>query len=201
MQNTPVDLVFMDIQMPRMNGYEATKWIRKNGYTQPIIACTASAQENEKERCLSFGMTDILPKPYKRQDVLDIMQKYTKPVEVKPVDPQNTSIFDAEGFFEIMMGDVDSGKVLLSEYIAQTESHMDILEEDIRAKTPESAKKTAHLIKGSSLNITAQQFAEAAFKIESHALELPEAELAALFTDLKHEFALLKKTLTARGYL
>jgi len=201
MQNTPVDLVFMDIQMPRMNGYEATKWIRKNGYTQPIIACTASAQENEKERCLSFGMTDILPKPYKRQDVLDIMQKYTQPVEVKPVEPQNTSIFDAEGFFEIMMGDVDSGKVLLSEYIAQTESHMDILEEDIRAKTPESAKKTAHLIKGSSLNITAQQFAEAAFKIESHALELPEAELAALFTDLKHEFALLKKTLTARGYL
>lgn len=201
MQKTPVDLVFMDIQMPRMNGYEATKWIRKNGYAQPIIACTASAQENEKERCLSFGMTDILPKPYKRQDVLDIMLKYTKPAEVAPMDPLNKSIFDAEGFFEIMMGDIDSGKLLLSEYIAQTESHLDILEEDIRTHAPDNAKKTAHLIKGSSLNITAQQFAEAAFKIESNALQLTDDELTALFAALKNEFKLLKKTLAAQGYL
>jgi CheY-like chemotaxis protein len=68
----------MDIQMPRMNGYEATTWMREHGYTQPVIACTASAQEHEKERCLSFGMTDILPKPYKRQDVIDILLRYVR---------------------------------------------------------------------------------------------------------------------------
>jgi len=201
MQKTRVDLVFMDIQMPRMNGYEATKWIRKNGYTQPIIACTASAQENEKERCLSFGMTDILPKPYKRQDVIDIMLKYTESGEVEPVDTQDNSIFDADGFFEIMMGDVDSGKVLLSEYLAQTESHMGILEEDIRAKTPENAKKTAHLIKGSSLNITAQRFAEAAYKIEAGALEATDSQMAALYASLQKEFGILKALLAAKGYL
>jgi signal transduction histidine kinase/CheY-like chemotaxis protein len=190
MQKQKIDLVFMDIQMPRMNGYEATAWMRSHGFTQPIIACTASAQENEKEQCLSFGMNDILPKPYKRQEVIDIMLKYTR---------EDPTIFDSAGFFEIMMGDVDSGKILVGEFLDQTEMHMGLLNEDIEKGETDNAKKTAHMIKGSSLNMTAQRLANAARKIELSGESVSPAQLKDLLADLKNEFLLLKVCLAEEG--
>ena len=58
-------LVFMDIQMPIMNGYEATKLIRniKTGQNVPIIAITAGTEKEEKEKCIKSGMDDYIPKP------------------------------------------------------------------------------------------------------------------------------------------
>jgi CheY-like chemotaxis protein len=66
----------MDIQMPKLNGYQATQWLREHGYHQPIIACTASGQEDERERCLSYGMTDVLPKPFKRQEIVEVIERW-----------------------------------------------------------------------------------------------------------------------------
>ena len=59
------DIVFMDIQMPVMNGYEATKQIRElnSGHNVPIIAITAGTEKEEKDKCLSAGMNDYIPKP------------------------------------------------------------------------------------------------------------------------------------------
>jgi signal transduction histidine kinase/CheY-like chemotaxis protein/HPt (histidine-containing phosphotransfer) domain-containing protein len=62
-------LVFMDIQMPRLNGYEATEKLRGLRFAAPIIAVTASAMPDEWERCRSAGMDDILVKPFKREDI------------------------------------------------------------------------------------------------------------------------------------
>ena len=64
-QNTQPDIVFMDIQMPIMNGYEATKAIRKldSGSTLPIIAITAGAEKEEKNKCIEVGMNDYISKP------------------------------------------------------------------------------------------------------------------------------------------
>jgi signal transduction histidine kinase/CheY-like chemotaxis protein/HPt (histidine-containing phosphotransfer) domain-containing protein len=65
----PVSFVFMDIQMPRMNGYEAAAELRKRGFVSPIIAVTASAQANERLNCMQAGFNDILVKPFKRPDI------------------------------------------------------------------------------------------------------------------------------------
>jgi signal transduction histidine kinase/DNA-binding response OmpR family regulator/HPt (histidine-containing phosphotransfer) domain-containing protein len=72
----PAALIFMDLQMPRMNGYEAAETLRKRGFRRPIIAVTASALADERERCLCSGFDDILIKPFKRPDIEKMLQKW-----------------------------------------------------------------------------------------------------------------------------
>jgi len=71
------DLIFMDINMPEMDGIEATKQIRNNGFTNiPIIAMTADALKEDKEKCLNAGMNDYISKPIKRELVFNMVKKW-----------------------------------------------------------------------------------------------------------------------------
>lgn len=79
-ENINPDLVFMDIQMPIMNGYEATKAIRitEIGQGIPIIAVTAGAEKEERNKCLSAGMNDYISKPIIRGTVEEAIRKWLK---------------------------------------------------------------------------------------------------------------------------
>jgi HPt (histidine-containing phosphotransfer) domain-containing protein len=66
----------MDVQMPEKNGYEAAREIREKGIRTPIIAATASAVKGEVDRCHDAGMDDILIKPFKKKDVIPIIEKW-----------------------------------------------------------------------------------------------------------------------------
>jgi CheY-like chemotaxis protein len=79
-ENINPDLVFMDIQMPIMNGYEATKAIRVTeiGQRIPIIAVTAGAEKEERNKCLSAGMNDYISKPIIRGTVEEAIRKWLK---------------------------------------------------------------------------------------------------------------------------
>jgi len=71
------DMIFMDIQMPEMDGMEATKEIRKRGYASiPVIALTAHAMIGDREKCIEAGMDDYITKPVKRENVFEILEKY-----------------------------------------------------------------------------------------------------------------------------
>ncbi|MEW5908245.1 MAG: response regulator [Thermodesulfobacteriota bacterium] len=71
------DLIFMDIQMPQMDGFAATKVIREKGFdTIPIVAMTAHAMTGDRERCLQAGMNDYISKPIRREAVLSILKKW-----------------------------------------------------------------------------------------------------------------------------
>jgi CheY-like chemotaxis protein len=77
LQKYPYDLVLMDIQMPVVNGYEASIFIRnelKRGI--PIIATTSHSSVQERERCLSCGMTDYLAKPIKEVELYNLVTNY-----------------------------------------------------------------------------------------------------------------------------
>ena len=70
------NLIFMDIQMPVMNGFQATEAIRKKGVKTPIIAVTANAVAGEKEKCIDAGMDDFLTKPFKKGDLFPVINKW-----------------------------------------------------------------------------------------------------------------------------
>jgi CheY-like chemotaxis protein/HPt (histidine-containing phosphotransfer) domain-containing protein/anti-sigma regulatory factor (Ser/Thr protein kinase) len=70
------DLIFMDIEMPNMSGYEATKVIRKEGMKTPIIALTAYAMEGDNEKCFAAGCNDHISKPIEHKKLLQILSKY-----------------------------------------------------------------------------------------------------------------------------
>ena len=79
-QANAFDLIFMDIQMPHMNGYEATQAIREAGVKTPIIAMTAHALKGDEAKCLNAGCDAYLAKPVARDKLLDVLNRYLTPV-------------------------------------------------------------------------------------------------------------------------
>ncbi|MFH2000967.1 MAG: response regulator [Planctomycetota bacterium] len=75
-QETPFDIILMDMQMPVMDGYDATARLREQGYKGTIIAMTAHAMEGDKARCMAAGCDDFASKPVNRCKLIETMQKY-----------------------------------------------------------------------------------------------------------------------------
>ncbi len=91
-KNEKFDLIIMDIQMPKMNGYDATKAIRKTDTDIPVVAITANAMKGDAEKCFNAGCTEYLPKPIKRDELYEILEKYLKKVASPEQTKQNTMI-------------------------------------------------------------------------------------------------------------
>ena len=71
------DLIFMDVQMPEMDGKAATQTLRRLGFNAvPIIAMTAHAMKGDREMCLESGMNDYVTKPIKRETVFEMINRY-----------------------------------------------------------------------------------------------------------------------------
>jgi CheY-like chemotaxis protein len=75
-QNKDFDLVLMDMHMPVMDGFATVEFLRKMGFSKPIVAFTASATEESRRRCLEVGCDSVLTKPFSRESLLKLLGTY-----------------------------------------------------------------------------------------------------------------------------
>ena len=75
-QSRLFNLIFMDVQMPNLDGLQSTRLIREMGYSAPIVALTAFAEESNVKECMDSGMDFFLPKPIRRPALKQVLKRY-----------------------------------------------------------------------------------------------------------------------------
>ena len=95
----PFNLIFMDVQMPNVDGLESTRLIRACGYREPIVALTAFAEESNIRDCLASGMNYFLAKPIRRPQLKKVLKQYIPPIpeESEDVSPSETLLGQGSG--------------------------------------------------------------------------------------------------------
>ncbi len=143
-------MVFLDVQMPVMDGYETSRTIRAMGgrfSDLPIIALTANAMESDRERCLAAGMTDYLPKPLPKDRLLAILKEQEAPVQTvqKPVEPVRD--FHHQEFLARYDLEVDVAAEILRDFLADGLEGLLAVQDAVQQRN-EQTEALAHRFKG-----------------------------------------------------
>ncbi len=145
------DLILMDIQMPILDGFEATKVIREElNCSTPIIAFTANAFNRETKKCLAAGMNDFIVKPYDEAVFFSTLVKNLKVVELKPSKPK---LYDLTQVEKIAKGDGGFVRTVLQLFLDQLPSAIGELSMGIQLREISIIKTTVHRIKPSLANL------------------------------------------------
>ena len=194
-QTRDAALVFMDIQMPRMNGYEASQALRERGFTKPIIAITASAMPDEWERCLKAGIDDILVKPFKRSDIEEALLKWVHGTPQASSSPPDCSkwdtvnyVFDASELLDTFMDDEQTLLPLIDRFIKRTQDQLKAIEELAKAGDWENARMETHTIKGAALTMGGAELGKAAARLELAYKNIDKNEMEAAYPPLREAF-------------
>jgi len=204
-----VDLVFMDLQMPRMNGYEAARNLREGGFKKPIVAVTASEQPDEREQCVKAGINDILTKPFKQIDVGKMLQKWIDGLNVSApafadayadasangsgASPAGENgVFDTALIMENFSNDRDGAASILSIFLKRTQNQIENFQNLEKAGDWDSARRDAHSIKGSAGSLGGGKLREAAARLENACRSDSKAEVKTAFPLLCEAFALYR---------
>jgi signal transduction histidine kinase/CheY-like chemotaxis protein len=146
-RNHEYDLILMDIQMPEMDGYTATKKIRNELHSSiPIIAMTAHALAGEKEKCLSLGMNDYLSKPIDEKNLYKQITKYA--IENKN-RKQNFSVIDLSYLHSISNGDKKFEQEMISSFVNEIPGELNNLKNAVEKKDYSAIGSLAHGMKSS----------------------------------------------------
>ena len=210
------DLILMDIQMPEMDGYEATRYIRdhenqlnKLGATPvrvPIIALTAHALGGYKEKCLEADMDDYMTKPLKRELFLSMIHKWISKKAAKdspdkqdarPLKKEkNNDTKDYPMNYQKALDEFEKDdaflKEVIEEFIENVSEQLPVIQQAIHANDYETMRKESHAIKGGSANLTAMALSQKANDLELAGKNEELFDSMNAFGELKKEYLVLK---------
>jgi PAS domain S-box-containing protein len=203
------DLVFMDMQMPNMNGYEATRAIRAQGDTTPIVALTANAMKDDDRACVAAGCDAYLAKPIDRRKLPGILVQYLRTEQaagsrIRPVaspcssnsprlapagQPDDIDISTVINWTELIdrLGDVEIVREIMPTYLKDTQTHFEQLTCAVEFKDCPAVAAHAHALKGVGRNLSIETLSELAYQIECAGRENHMDAVTVQFASLKHE--------------
>jgi len=200
------DIIFMDIQMPVMDGFEAVRQIRNKEYSQgskrtPIVAMTAYALHGDRDKCLGSDMDGYISKPARPADILATLNQLVPDsgtqnqgdhsVQTLPTIPMNSDlpapVFDRTGLLERLGGQEEMVNVFIDMFAKNVSGYVELLLSALDCRDAEQVRIQCHAIKGAAGNIAALQVCKTATAMETHARDGRLNDAAQLFQQLKDE--------------
>lgn len=198
------DIILMDIQMPVMNGIEATKIIRHELNIQtPIIALSANALKTEIDACLAIGMNEYITKPYEDQDLFQVLTKYYKnPINIKQKhQPKDTlpneisdSLYDLSKLKKMSMGNDAFVKKMLNLFVDNFPGYIEELSSSFENGDIVKLKKLAHKIKPSVNDMGITSIKQGILEIEKY--DITKDSSSSLKINVNKVISVLSEVLT-----
>ncbi len=180
LEREPFDLVLMDVQMPEMDGFEATDAIRIrekiSGKHMPIVAMTAHAMAGDRDRCLAAGMDDYISKPVHGPDLLRLLQKFAPPSApvVAPVSAPRATVaprgdkpvFDRETALDRVNGEAELLDEVIELFLTDAPNRLAEVRTALEQGDPKRLQMAAHSLKGAAGYVGADRTSAQALKLE-----------------------------------
>jgi len=206
----PYDLIFMDMHMPHINGYEATRRIRKLGVKTPIVALTAGAIKGDDEKCFDAGCDKYLCKPIEQDQLFQVLAKYLTARPAAPAYQDETKIITA-GSNEIVPLDVQQliGNgipesmipEIVTAFMGDCKQNMDQLTAAIASHDFVQIRFYSHRIKGSAATVGATTLSGTAGQIEDWSGRAMDTDYQTLMNELCRDYHNVNVYVTKSGYL
>ena len=192
LEQRPYDLVFMDCQMPVLDGFDATRQIRDpysgvKDHTIPIVAMTANAMQGDREHCIASGMNDYVSKPINFSKIQQMLEQWLpehclQQGSMEEIISQQTTgsvsddenkmqkitepVFDRVAMRERLMGDEELISSVAEVFLTDMPTQIDLLRSLVATNDMEQIAGMAHRIKGASANVGGMALSALALKIE-----------------------------------
>ena len=197
------DMVLMDVQMPGMDGFEATHVIRDpssavRNHAIPIIAMTAHAMKGDRERCLESGMDDYVAKPVQPLELIEAVERQivgegdAAPAQggastEAEADAPGGASFDRAALLHRVGGDPELAAEIVTVFLEDAPAQMVTLRQCVQSGNPESVRRQAHAFKSAAGSVGAVVLQELAFRMEMAGKEQSMERAAALMARMDAE--------------